>query len=194
MELGFSFFFNSILLGVGLAMDAFSVSMANGLHEPKMKRRRMCLIAGVFALFQFVMPMIGWFCVSTIAHAFKAFERYIPWIALILLCYIGGSMLREGFSNQEENESSSSLGFAALMLQGVATSIDALSVGFTIAEYAAIHALLSCLIIGLVTFLICFIGIFIGKTVGTRLANKAGILGGVILIFIGIEIFVSNIF
>ena len=103
-------------------------------------------------------------------------------------------MLREGFSNQEEDESSSSLGFAALMLQGVATSIDALSVGFTIAEYAAIHALLSCLIIGLVTFVICFIGIFIGKTAGTRLANKAGILGGVILIFIGIEIFVSNIF
>lgn len=194
MELGFSFFFNSTFLGVGLAMDAFSVSMANGLHEPRMKQSRMCLIAGVFALFQFVMPMIGWFCVSTIAHAFKAFEPFIPWIALILLCYIGGSMLHEGFKNEDEEDSASSLGIAALLLQGVATSIDALSVGFTIAEYKVMQALLACLIIGIVTFVICFCGIGIGKTAGTKLANKAGILGGVILIFIGIEIFLSNIF
>lgn len=194
MELGFTFFFNSILLGVGLAMDAFSVSLANGLHEPTMKKGRMCLIAGVFALFQFVMPMLGWFCVYSIAHAFKVFERFIPWIALILLCYIGGSMLRESLGRHESDESVSSLGITALLIQGVATSIDALSVGFTIAHYGLVEALLACLLIGAVTFAICFAGLGIGKTAGTKLSNKAGILGGVILIFIGIEIFITNIF
>lgn len=195
MELGFTFFFNSILLGIGLAMDAFSVSLANGLHEPKMGSARMCLIAGVFAAFQFLMPMTGWFCVSSIAHAFKVFERFIPWIALILLCYIGGSMLLENLKHYEEEDSGPArLGIMALLIQGVATSIDALSVGFTIAEYSALNALLACLIIGLVTFVICFAGIIIGKTAGTRLANRAGIIGGLILIFIGIEIFVTSIF
>ncbi len=195
MELGFAFFFNSILLGIGLAMDAFSVSLANGLHEPKMHPGRMCLIAGVFAGFQFVMPMTGWFCVSSIAHAFRIFGRFIPWIALILLLYIGGSMLSENIKNQaEEDASAARLGMAALLIQGVATSIDALSVGFTIADYSAAKALLACLMIGLVTFIICFVGVSIGKTAGTRLANKAGIIGGLILIFIGIEIFVTSIF
>ena len=192
MELGFSFYFNSILLGVGLAMDAFSVSLANGLHEPKMSSRKMCLVAGVFALFQFLMPMLGWFCVYSIAHAFSVFQRFIPWIALILLCYIGGSMIRESIHSHEEEESGASLGFAALLLQGVATSIDALSVGFTISDYGLAEALLCCLLIGAVTFIICFGGIIIGKTAGTKLSNKAGILGGCILIFIGLEIFIKS--
>ena len=96
MELGFRFFFNSIMLGVGLAMDAFSVSLANGLHEPGMGKRRMAGIALVFAIFQALMPLIGWVCIHTIVQYFQAFEKLIPWIALILLCYIGGNMLKEG--------------------------------------------------------------------------------------------------
>ncbi len=195
MQLGFTFFFNSILLGLGLAMDAFSVSLANGLHESKMSRARMCLIAGVFAAFQFIMPMTGWFCVSSIAHAFSVFERFIPWIALILLCYIGGSMLWENLKLHDEAESGpAKLGISALLVQGIATSIDALSVGFTIADYSVLKALLACLIIGLVTFITCLAGVSIGKTAGTKLANKAGIVGGLILIFIGIEIFATSIF
>jgi len=101
MELGFTFFFNSILLGVGLAMDAFSVSLANGLNEPCMKKQKMFGIAGIFSAFQFAMPMIGWICVSTIAQHFKVFEKCIPWIALILLCFIGGKMLYEGIKNKD---------------------------------------------------------------------------------------------
>ena len=89
MNFDFMFFINSILLGVGLAMDAFSVSMANGLNDPNMKRTRMSEIAGVFAGFQAAMPMIGWVCVHTIAQKFALFEKLIPWIALILLAFIG---------------------------------------------------------------------------------------------------------
>ena len=194
MNFGFSFFFNSILLGVGLAMDAFSVSLANGLNEPKMKSGKMLGVAGIFSLFQFAMPMIGWICVSTIAQYFTAFEKLIPWIALILLGYIGGKMLYDGIKNKDEGEEKPAVGFSALIVQGIATSIDALSVGFTIADYNLIQALIACLLIGVVTFFICFAGIAIGKKAGTKLAGKAGILGGAILIFIGLEIFITSWF
>ena len=188
----FRFFFNSILLGVGLAMDAFSVSMANGLNEPAMKKNRMSMIAGVFAFFQFLMPMIGWICVHTIVQYFQMFEKFIPWIALFLLLYIGGSMLIEGIKGGEEEELKG-VGFKALLIQGVATSIDALSVGFTIAEYNAIMATVCAAIIAVVTFFICMAGLAIGKKVGTKFSNKAAILGGSILILIGLEIFITGI-
>ena len=194
MSWSFVFFVNSILLGVGLAMDAFSVSLANGLQDPKMKRGKMAGIAGVFAGFQALMPMLGWICVHTVMQYFEAFDKFIPWIALILLVFIGGKMLMDGIKNKDEEEESPALGFVALMVQGVATSIDALSVGVTNSGYNLPMALVSALIIAAVTFVICMAGIVIGKRFGTKLSNKATILGGLILIFIGIEIFIKGIF
>lgn len=194
MEWSFVFFFNSILLGVGLAMDAFSVSLANGLNEPKMRRRKMSGIAGVFALFQALMPMLGWVCVHTIVQYFKAFEKLIPWIALGLLLFIGGKMLIEGIKNDGGEEEKPGVGLGALLVQGVATSIDALSVGFTISDYGFVMALVCSLIIALVTFIICMAGLFIGRKFGTKLAGKASVLGGVILIFIGLEIWITGVF
>lgn len=193
MEFGISMILTSILLGVGLAMDAFSVSLANGLNEPCMKPVKLCTIAGIFAFFQALMPLIGWICIHTIVQYFKSFEELIPWIALILLSFIGGKMLYEGITNKDECECKPGIGFGALILQGIATSIDALSVGFTIADYDFASALISALVIAAVTFVICTIGLIIGKKAGTRLSGKAGILGGLILIFIGIEIFASGI-
>lgn len=190
----FTFFFNSILLGIGLAMDAFSVSLANGLNEPHMKAYKMCGIAGTFAGFQFIMPLTGWVCVSAAAQYFTVFEQFIPWIALILLCYIGINMLYEGIRNGNTDSENAAIGIKALFLQGIATSIDALSVGFTIAGYCLAEAVTACLLIGAVTFIICFAGLILGKKVGTKLSGKADILGGAILIFIGLEIFVTHIF
>ncbi len=222
MNWDFMFFVNSMLLGVGLAMDAFSISLANGLNENSMKKGRMCFIAGVYAFYQFLMPMIGWICVHEIAEKFTAFQKFIPWIALILLLFIGGKMIVEAIleisknkkvaagkdnandaaSNDENSavlpESQKSakkkLTFSLLMLQGIATSIDALSVGFTIATYNLAMAVTASLIIAAVTFVICFAGLAIGKKAGTKLADRAGILGGCILVFIGIEIFVKGVF
>ena len=188
-----SFIINSILLGVGLAMDAFSVSMANGLNAPKMSRSMRVMIPLTFAAFQFLMPVIGWFCVHRIAEAFSAFQRAIPWIALALLLFIGGKMLMEGIRGGGEEQADIVLKPGTLLIQGVATSIDALSVGFTIAKYNAAQALAAGLIIGGVTFVICSCGLRIGQSFGTRLAGKASILGGVILIGIGIEIFITGI-
>ncbi len=166
------FIANSILLGAGLAMDAFSVSMANGLRNPGMETGENFRIAGTFAFFQFLMPLTGWFCVHTILTYFTAFQKCIPWIALLLLGYIGGKMLLEG-------------------LRG---GPDALSVGFAISEYSTGMAFAAALIIGTVTLAICLGGLKIGRKMGTVLAGKASILGGVILIAIGLEIFISNMF
>ncbi len=193
MEWGFLFIFNSVLLGAGLAMDAFSVSLTNGLNEPDMKRGRMCGIAGVFAGFQALMPMLGWICVRTVVQYFVMFEKFIPWLALVLLVYIGGKMLIDGIRKKDSEEKEEGIGAGALFLQGVATSIDALSVGFTIAGYGWIRALSSALIIAGVTFIICMAGLMIGKKFGTRLSDRAQILGGVILIVIGVEIFIKGI-
>lgn len=197
MQLGFTFFFTNIMLGVGLAMDAFSVSLANGLNEPKMCRRKMCGIAGLFAFFQALMPLLGWICIHTIVQYFASFEKLIPWIALALLGFIGGKMLYEGITckcDEEDENCCKHIGLAALIVQGIATSIDALSVGFTIADYGLGEALLAAALIAAVTFVICYGGILIGRQVGTRLAGKAGILGGTILIFIGLEIFITSWF
>ena len=152
MEWSFVFFLNSALLGVGLAMDAFSVSMANGLHDPKMGKDTMCRIAGTFGMFQAVMPMTGWICVHTIVELFSSFETFIPWIALALLGYIGGKMLVDGIKG-EEAEEATELSAGALFMQGVATSIDALSVGFTISEYGWLMALAASIIIARKVFL-----------------------------------------
>lgn len=191
MEWNLIFFFNSILLGLGLAMDAFSVSLANGLNEPNMSRRKMNGVAGVFAFFQALMPMIGWICVHTIIVYFQMFRKFIPWIALILLLFIGGKMLMEGLKKNQQEETTE-VGIAALLLQGVATSIDALSIGFAIAEYNLGMAAVCAMIIAAVTFFVCLAGLVIGKKFGTRFSNKATILGGIILIIIGLEIFITG--
>lgn len=227
------FFINNVFLGVGLAMDAFSISLANGLNESQMTKRKMIYVAGVYAFYQFAMPMIGWLCVHAVAESFKTFQKFIPWIALILLLYIGIKMLVEAVIEIRKNKTSADkqnssvdvlslsenqqnllkksessvksaksksanktkkLTFGVLMVQGIATSIDALSVGFTIAEYGTIMALVASLIIAFVTWIICFIGLVLGKKAGEKLAEKASILGGIILILIGIEIFVKGVF
>ena len=191
---GFMFFFNSILLGIGLAIDAFSVSLANGLNEPDMRAAKMCAVAGVFGVFQALMPLVGWTCVHTIVEKFREFEKAIPWIALFLLLYIGGKMLWDGIKGNDAEEVTAGVTLGALMLQGVATSIDALSVGFTIADYDFLKAFVCAMIIAAVTFVICMTGLVLGKTVGTKLAGRATIFGGFILIAIGVEIFVKGVF
>ena len=207
----FLFILNSILFGVGLAMDAFSVSLANGLNEPKIKKGRMCIIAGIFGFFQFrfvifqvmveedlfrrLLQKLGMQQVAAhVREEVRSFQSFIPWIALVLLLYIGGKMLIEGIKNKDGDEETAAVGKRGLLLQGIATSIDALSVGFTIAGYQVEAAIGESLIIGIVTFIISFLGLILGKKFGTKLAGKASILGGIILILIGAEIFIKGVF
>ncbi len=202
---------NSLMLGVGLAMDAFSVSLANGFAYPSMKKKQMLTISGTYAFFQFIMPVIGWFLVHEAVSFFTGFQKFIPWIALLLLAFIGGKMLMEGLKSRKctadgqcetcpnrncevrEDVQPKDLTAKLIILQGIATSIDALSVGFTISEYDALMTLFSGLIIGITTYIICFIGLKLGIKFGTKLSGNAKIIGGVILIGIGVEIFVKGL-
>ena len=186
---------SSIAFGVALAMDAFSVSLANGLNEPCMKKRKMLGIAGIFAIFQGIMPLAGWGLIKVAEHYFAWFEQLIPWIALLLLGIIGGKMIYEGITSESDCPcSQAGLGFGALIVQGIATSIDALSAGVDMERYNFPEAILSAAIISALTFVICLGGIIVGRKGGTFLAGKAGILGGAILVFIGLEIFIGSFF
>ncbi len=194
MDMDFVFYFNSVLLGVGLAMDAFSVSLANGLNDAHMKARKMFLIAGIFAFFQAFMPMLGWLMVHTVLEYFNFFQQFIPWIALVILAIIGGKMILEGFKKEDGVCEIKSLSIGALIIQGIATSIDALSVGLTIGAQGIIPAIVSAVIIAAVTFVLCLGGVKIGAKFGASCSNKATIAGGVILVLIGLEIFISGVF
>ena len=180
-------------LGIGLAMDAFAVSMSNGLKENNMKIAKMLLIALTFAIFQGVMPLIGYF----VGHSFiKYIEKFVPWIALILLLFLGVKMIIDGIKSikekKEEEQEIKKLSIKVLLVQAIATSIDALSTGVAFSNYQIIEAIICVLIIALVTFIICYLGVIIGKHFGTKLSNYADIFGGVILIIIGLEIFIKG--
>ncbi len=185
------FLVSSVLLGVALAMDAFSVSMANGLNEPNMKTRKRIMIASVFAGFQFLMPLIGWFMVHTIIEIFSILQMFVPWVGFVLLIFIGGKMILNGV--MEWNGSSDETGLLRkreLFVQGIATSIDALSVGFTISDYSIVKAIMCAMIILIVTFFICLLGLRIGRYFGVKLAGKASFLGGMILVGIAIHLII----
>ncbi len=184
-------------LGVGLAMDACAVSMANGLNEPHMKKRKSLLIAGMFGFFQALMPMTGWLCVNLLVQYFEVLSGIIPYVSLALLLLIGGKMLIDGIKNEpDEQTNGAALTLTALLLQAVATSIDALSTGFAMEEITSGfgEALLCSIIIAVITFGISLLGIAIGKKFGDKLGSKAQIVGGIVLIAIGIEIFVKGVF
>ncbi len=193
MKFDLLFISNAVLFGFGLAMDAFSVSVANGLNEPKMKNSKINLVATTFGLFQGLMPLIGWFCVSTVATIFFGFQKYIPWIALVLLLYIGSKMIIECYLSKEEKCTFEQLSLVGLLLQGVATSIDALSVGFTISNYSFHFAFHEAFIIGAITYLASYLGVKIGQKFGIKYSNRASLLGGCILILIGIRIWIKGV-
>ena len=188
MEWSFLLFLNSALLGVGLAMDAFSVSMANGLHDPGMSRKRMCIIAGTFGVFQAVMPLIGW-------ALGRQFEKYITsvdhWIAFILLGYIGGKMIWDGFHGEDET-CPAGFDLKELTMMAIATSIDALAVGITFA-FLQVDILPAVGLIGLTTFTISLGGVWIGHRFGSKYKDKATLAGGIILCLIGLKILLEHL-
>ena len=187
------FWLNSALLGAGLAADAFSVSVANGLANPFLSRGKSCAVAGTFAFFQFLMPLIGWFCVHTAVQMFGQLQQFVPYIALVMLLYIGGKMIWENLRNKENTpDEPRVLNARTLAVQGIATSIDALSVGFTIESYSAGLALAASGIIGAVTFVLCLIAVRLGKVFGA-IFRRAELIGGLILIGIGLEIFIKGV-
>ena len=181
------------LIAVSLALDAFAVSVSSGISIPGFGPRQAVKMGLWFGTFQFLMPLLGWLLGSSVSQYIEAVDH---WVAFGLLAVIGGKMawesLRRGCG--EEDEAPPDLSARRLCVLAIATSIDALSVGFTISEYGWLMALTAAIIIAVVTFILCMAGLRIGKKFGTQLSGKANILGGVILIGIGLEIFITGVF
>ena len=179
----------AIALGFALAMDAFAVSMANGMKEPKMDKRKALFIALSFGVFQGGMPFIGYLLGSFLL---SKIEWIIPYIALILLTYLGIKMIVDGSNNKEEINDE--LKIKLILIQALATSIDALSVGFTISNYSLFESSITCVCVMLITGILCFMGVLMGERLGNKLKGKSVIVGGIILILIGLEIFIGGVF
>ena len=181
--------FDLILIAISLSMDAFAVSICKGLSVHKVSFAHAMTCGLWFGGFQFLMPTLGFFLGDRFAVVLTNFG---PWVAFVLLAIIGVNMVRESFGGDEKLDDDYSA--KAMLPLAVATSIDALSVGFTIAEYGWLMALAASGIIAVVTFFLCMAGLRIGKKFGTKLSGKASVLGGIILIGIGLEIFISGVF
>ena len=184
-------------LGIGLAMDAFAVSMSNGLKENKMKLSKVLLIAITFGLFQGVMPLIGYLLGSAFI---EYIDKFVPWIALLLLGFLGVKMIIDGIKEIKEGNKDDQvcpcencLTIKVLLVQAVATSIDALSAGLSFSDYKLTDALIVVSLVTILTTIICIAGVYIGKKFGTKLSKYAGFIGGTILIIIGLEIFLTGI-
>ena len=182
-------FIELFLIAVGLSMDAFAVSVCKGLSTYKLKIRHYLCVGLWFGGFQALMPTVGWLLGS-------AFEKYITavdhWIAFGLLLLIGGNMIREGLSGEEE-KSDDSFAFKAMLLLAVATSIDALAVGISFAVLPDVNTGLAVALIGATTFVLSAVGLKIGNVFGARFKNKAEIAGGVILVLIGLKILLEHL-
>ena len=190
MEWSIAFVVKSVLLGAGLAMDAFSVSLANGLNEPCMKKPRMTLIAGLFAFFQALMPLLGWLMAGMIGQMIRSVDY---WIAFILLGLIGFNMLREALTGEEACESCNcDLSFKTMLALAIATSIDALAVGVQLYAQEA-NIWIAIALIGGITFLVCTAGVKIGNVFGSRYEKRAQIVGGVILMGLGIKFLIEGL-
>lgn len=177
-------------ISVGLAMDAFAVSVTNGIVAGNKKIQYAFKCALIYGLFQAVMPTIGYF----VGQTFSAYvEKYDHIIALLLLTFIGGKMIYEAIKSDDEYRESIKLSIGLLMVQGVATSIDALAVGISFATLA-FNIITSAILIGIITFVMSFVGVFVGNKIGVLLNKKATITGGVILIAIGLKIFAEHTF
>ena len=181
------FFTTNIFLGIGLAMDAFSVSMANGLNEPHMNKGRVCTIAGVFGGFQALMPLIGYYLGSFFADMIT---KYSHWIAFILLLFIGGNMIKESFG--EEEKVNDDMGVKSMFLLAIATSIDALAVGVSLA-FLKVNIIPAVSFIGCITFVCSAAGVKIGSLFGDKYQSKAELCGGIILILIGVKILLDGL-
>ena len=211
------------LLGVALAMDACAVGMTDGMTNPKIPFWRAFLIGGAFGFFQFLMPLIGYYITGIVAEAFMAtFEKIAAWISFVLLAFLGGKMLWESIRAtvaaraEKRGRSAKSAGacpcsgenavkkecadlsVGGLLMQSVATSIDALAVGVTlqvakIQGGLALGAWGASGLIGIITLALSLAAVYLGKLIGNKLADKAGIFGGVVLLGIGIKILIEGL-
>ena len=181
-----------LLTGVALAMDAFAVSICKGIKMPKLRKLHIVIIALFFGGFQMLMPLVGWLLGSQFVQYISKFDH---WIAFALLAFIGVKMAIESFKHDDDEccKGDGRLNIKELFVLAIATSIDALAVGITFALYPDINILPSISIIGAVTFVICSCGVVIGHKFGAKFKSKAELLGGIVLVLIGLKLLIEGL-
>lgn len=182
-------FISIALIGLSLSMDAFAVSVSCSMSICNLRTRHIFITAGVFGIFQALMPIIGYFLARTFSNAIVAYDH---WVAFVLLAVIGGNMIFGAIRDRNKpTPPQRCFSFKKLLLQGVATSIDALAIGVS---FAIINTPIfsSAALIGGITFGVCIAGVYIGKKLGDLLQNKAEIIGGIVLILIGTKILLEH--
>lgn len=186
-------FIELLLIAISLAMDAFAVSISNGLILPNVKKRDGVTFGLYFGIFQFFMPIIGYFLGSKLTKYVQQFDH---WIAFILLAIIGLNMIKESFSEDEDNSPKEHeiLNFKNMTMLAIATSIDALAVGVTFAFIGNMDILFACSVIGIVAFILSYFGLMIGKKIGTYFKTYAERIGGLVLLGMGIKILIQHLF
>jgi len=178
-----------IFIAIGLSMDSFAVSISNGLTIKNLELKKSILIATSLALFQALMPLLGWYLGSNIEQYIKEIDH---WIAFSLLSFIGIKMIYESRMEQAD-ETKNSISFKTIIIQSIATSIDAFAVGISFAVLVS-DIVLPIIIIGITTFVFSFVGLKIGKILGNKLGNSVELIGGIILIGIGFKILIEHLF
>ena len=181
-----------LLLAVGLSMDAFAVSVCKGLCMKKADGKSMCICGAWFGGFQALMPLIGFFLGTLFAEAIESFDH---WVAFVLLALIGANMLREAFDKEPEacDVEGVDLSFKSMLVMAIATSIDALAVGISLAMAGDVNILAAVALIGIITFTLSAVGVKIGNIFGSRYEKKAEFCGGVILIGLGLKILLEHL-
>lgn len=187
----------TLILSVSMAADTMCVGASDGIKENKIRYLKIAFIAFVFAFMQFIMPVIGYF----IGFSFKDYlEKYIPWIAFVILTLLGIKSLYEGIKeninrkkdNKEEKEEEKKIGILEIFIQGIATSIDALSIGFININLSINDAMITFSIIGIVTFVLSFLATALGKLIGTKIEKIAPIISGLIFIALGLKFIIQH--
>ncbi|MDE7463898.1 MAG: manganese efflux pump MntP family protein [Clostridiales bacterium] len=184
---------NGLLFGLGLAVDAFLIALANGLNYPDIKKRKVILLSALFAAAQIIMPMLGWLCMHTISLYIPYFDEVLSWVAFAVMLWIGIKMIIDGVKKRPLEQKKTSINVGAVILQCFATSIDSLAVGFTLASYTALSAIVSSVIIAAVTFVLFILGFIVGRRCGMKFADSASVIGGIVFIGIGIEILLTSL-
>ncbi len=180
------------MFGLGLAVDVFIMALTDGLDFPDIKKRKLLLLAALFSAFNILMPMLGWLCMHSVSVYVPYFDEALSWIAFALMTGIGIKMIVDGVKKGPKKPCRSTVNVGALILQCFVTSVDSLAVGFVIASYTAVEAVVCAVVIAAVTFIVFCLGFSVGRRCGLKFAGVASIVGGIAFIGIGVEILVSS--
>ena len=184
---------NSFLLAIGLGVDSFSISLVNGISYPNLNKQDHFIQSFIFGICQSIMPFTGYLLLVYFSNKLSILKTVSPYVSLVLLSYLGVKLILESFKNNEIEKANQKLTIFTLILQGIATSIDAVSCSFSMISLTMLEAIIEIVIIGIVTIGVSYLALNLGKEIGKKIEKYSQLIGGIILILIGIILFIKGI-